>query len=454
MKKFAIVFLALILLVSVLSGCAKTAGVPESNTQQDSAVSAVADTNEETKTQNKEPVTITYLCAPENYPDRFKDVIAAWEEKTGNKVEVQLFPSAEYQNILKTRMMAGEGPDLYRSDDLQACEIFWPKEWAEDLSDQPWVSRISEGGKAYVTWTDGTIRGIPVLNPGINGMMYNKDIFEQAGITELPETWDEFLECCAKIKAIGITPVNLQGANGSTFGLSHLTMMMFTGIEKIYSTEDMAELADKLNTNQMKLADVPELNEAMDQFQQLIDLGYTNDDPLTNTYEMTQSRFANGEVAMHPCGDFILGFITEQNPDIRIGVMPVPLGDNRGACPIMAGVGLHVNANSKHKEEAIDFFNFFASQEVQTEYMAKEPGMNIFSDVTCEQSMFSADASKIIDEGLAVTRLNLKIQAWQDREWQSILQEFVIGTKTGNEALAEYDKRIELAAKNMNLPGW
>ena len=80
--------------------------------------------------------------------------------------------------------------------------------------------------------------------------------------------------------------------------------------------------------------------------------------------------------------------------------------------------------------------------------------MNIFSDVTCEQSMFSADASKIIDEGLAVTRLNLKIQAWQDREWQSILQEFVIGTKTGHEALAEYDKRIELAAKNMNLPGW
>ena len=68
--------------------------------------------------------------------------------------------------------------------------------------------------------------------------------------------------------------------------------------------------------------------------------------------------------------------------------------------------------------------------------------------------MFSADASKIIDEGLAVTRLNLKIQAWQDREWQSILQEFVIGAKTGHEALEEYDKRIELAAKNMNLPGW
>ena len=38
-----------------------------------------------------------------------------------------------------------------------------------------------------------TIRGIPVLNPGINGMMYNKDIFEQAGITELPETWDQMI---------------------------------------------------------------------------------------------------------------------------------------------------------------------------------------------------------------------------------------------------------------------
>ena len=54
----------------------------------------------------------------------------------------------------------------------------------------------------------GTLKTIP-YQPNVFAFFYNKDLFEQAGITEEPKTWDEFLDVCEKIKASGVTPIAL-----------------------------------------------------------------------------------------------------------------------------------------------------------------------------------------------------------------------------------------------------
>ena len=41
----------------------------------------------------------------------------------------------------------------------------------------------------------------------ILGTYYNKDLFSQAGIEGEPQTWDEFLEDCKKLKDAGIQPI-------------------------------------------------------------------------------------------------------------------------------------------------------------------------------------------------------------------------------------------------------
>ena len=50
--------------------------------------------------------------------------------------------------------------------------------------------------------------GIP-FDLGMVGFWYNKDLFEQAGITAPPATWDELLEDVGKLKDAGITPLAL-----------------------------------------------------------------------------------------------------------------------------------------------------------------------------------------------------------------------------------------------------
>ena len=39
------------------------------------------------------------------------------------------------------------------------------------------------------------------------GIWYSKDLFEKAGITETPKTWDEFKTVVQKLKDAGITPI-------------------------------------------------------------------------------------------------------------------------------------------------------------------------------------------------------------------------------------------------------
>ena len=46
----------------------------------------------------------------------------------------------------------------------------------------------------------------------VNGMIYNKSLFEEAGITEEPETFKEFMDCLEKLDAIGTIPY-LSGIN-------------------------------------------------------------------------------------------------------------------------------------------------------------------------------------------------------------------------------------------------
>ncbi len=41
------------------------------------------------------------------------------------------------------------------------------------------------------------------------GIWYNKALFEQAGIEEIPTTWTEFLSVVQQLKDAGITPIAL-----------------------------------------------------------------------------------------------------------------------------------------------------------------------------------------------------------------------------------------------------
>jgi multiple sugar transport system substrate-binding protein len=64
------------------------------------------------------------------------------------------------------------------------------------------------------TTVDGVSRGVPIFMIG-NAIVYRKDVFKEAGIAALPETWDDYLQVGKKIKAMNL-PVGQ--TLGHTFG--------------------------------------------------------------------------------------------------------------------------------------------------------------------------------------------------------------------------------------------
>ena len=56
-------------------------------------------------------------------------------------------------------------------------------------------------------------------------LFYNKAIFAEAGIDKMPATWDEFLDCCQKIKDAGYDPITVDDAYQQSMYGHYLAMI-------------------------------------------------------------------------------------------------------------------------------------------------------------------------------------------------------------------------------------
>jgi multiple sugar transport system substrate-binding protein len=105
---------------------------------------------------------------------------------------------------LNNAMSAGKGaPDIAQIE-YYALPEYVIRENVQDISDL--------GAKDYKdfytpgTWNSVNINGgvyaLP-LDSGPMAFFYNKEVFDKAGVTEVPTTWDEFYEAAKKIRATG-----------------------------------------------------------------------------------------------------------------------------------------------------------------------------------------------------------------------------------------------------------
>ncbi|KAA8818570.1 ABC transporter substrate-binding protein [Bifidobacterium rousetti] len=105
---------------------------------------------------------------------------------------------------LSNAVNAGSGaPDLVQLD-YNAVPQFAYSDALEDLSQyggDKILDKFTTGAQAGVT-VDGKMYGMP-MGTGPMALFYNKEIFDKAGVTEAPKSWDEYYEAAKKIHALG-----------------------------------------------------------------------------------------------------------------------------------------------------------------------------------------------------------------------------------------------------------
>ncbi len=168
---------------------------------------------------------------------------------------------------------------------------------------------------------------------------------------------DDFVKLCDTVKAAGITPVGLFGKDpgrvGHTFQCTTVAWAP-NGVETI----------GKAAQGEAKLEGDPEFVSAFDKMSVL--LSYANEDALALSDTACWEKFVNGEYAMCVTGSYARGTLQASNPDIRLGVFPLP-NDTKETTHVLSGIDAAVCVSAKASDEekaaAYKFLAFLADPE-------------------------------------------------------------------------------------------
>jgi raffinose/stachyose/melibiose transport system substrate-binding protein len=243
---------------------------------------------------------------------------------------------------------------------------------------------------------DGKLYGMPIGVEGY-GYIYNKDLFAQAGITELPKTLTQLEAVAQKLQAKNITPFENGYAEWWVLG-NHLINIPFA------QQADPNKFMDGLNKGTEKIAG----NAVFENWVKLFDLTvkYGNKNPLQTDYNTEVTDFSNGKAAMMQQGNWTQVQITKTNPNVKIGFLPMPISEDAAANDkLLVGVPNNwvINKNSAVKEEAKAFLNWMVTSDIGKNYITKQfkfiPALTSITATEGDLGPLAADIIKYSKDG-------------------------------------------------------
>lgn len=127
------------------------------------------------------------------------ETLAPWAEENSVNLTIEITPWGGYEEKYLTGFASGDGPDVGYMY-MQMFDDYIEMGALEDI-DMYFTQSEKDN---YYYYERGKMKGGQYALPFIVGnprIMYaNMDILEKAGITELPLTWDEFINACIEIK--------------------------------------------------------------------------------------------------------------------------------------------------------------------------------------------------------------------------------------------------------------
>src|SRR3954466_5404126 len=173
---------------------------------------------------------------------------------------------ADGDNLIKTRLSTQSMDDVFSYNSGSLFQQIDPKTNLTPLTDESFMKDVDDSFKPQVSVGD-EVYGIPVGTAFGGGVLYNKKIYDQLGLS-VPKTWDDFLANSEKIKAAGIAPVI------QTYQDTWTSQLLVLADYHNVATVD-AQWANKYTKNQAKFVQAPAI-EGFQHLQQVHSAGFEN----------------------------------------------------------------------------------------------------------------------------------------------------------------------------------
>lgn len=287
------------------------------------------------------------------YAEFFKDFNKANPDV---KITFEAFEPQNYPTVLSTAMAGEKGPDVMMVRAYGAFEALAKPGYLLELNDSnvPGLSKFPEPAlKGETLRSDGKIYAVPFATQTML-IIYNTEVFAKAGVKP-PETWDELLDVCKKLKAAGIIPF----ANGTATAWQNETLvsaLLSSQMGKAFEADIVAGKADFTDKRFV---------EALGRLEALAKADYLSPSFAGIDYATSQQLFSSGQAAMFAGGSFELAPFLKSNPALKMDVFASPVlkkGDERLVGLFLDG-GYAVNSKSANKEDGLKLVRYFASKE-------------------------------------------------------------------------------------------
>ena len=302
-----------------------------------------------------------------------KEAAEAFTAETGIPVDVEFKGRTGIREGLQPALDAGTNIDLF-DEDIDRVN----KTWGDYLLDLEELAKANDYEKtanaglinACREVGGGTLKSIP-YQPNVFAMFYNQEIFDKAGVTEVPKTWEELDAACAKIKAAGFTPITSDDAYIlSNFGY-HLSRI--NGYEKASEIVKEGKWDD------------PSVLEVAKAYEDFAKKGYFSEQIASNVWPAGQNQeLALGTAAIYLNGSWLPNEVKDiTGEDFSWGCFSYPAvkGGKDGIEASNYGAQVFaINKKSKKAEDAFKLIQYFTKGKFDEKLSQESLGIPADSD--------------------------------------------------------------------------
>lgn len=458
MKKQNILLVLMLVLGLMLAACGAQPAAPApaeapkqeaAPAQEQAAAPAEAEPAEEA-------ITLTYLVddgeTDQLLAHAFADGYMALHPNV--TIEIEIRPGGgDGDNIVKTRLATGDMTDVFFYNAGSLLQALQPAKTLVDLTNEPYMDTIDDAFKQTVA-QDGKIYGVPNQSAMGGGILYNKKIYEELGLS-VPKSWAEFAANNEKIKEAGIAPVI--AAYGDTW-----TSQLFVLADYYNVQAANPNFAADYTANKAKYATTPAAMAGFAYIQEGYEKGWYQQDYATTKFEEGIKLLADGVGAHYPMLSFALPTIATNWPDkvndIGFFAQPGPSADKNGATIWMLSANyIPQTTTGKKLEVAKDFLAYTVSPEAIAMLNEKVPpsGPYLIKGAKLPENALPAvkDIAAYIESGNSAPALEF-LSPVKGPNLEHLCVAVGTGQMTAEEAAKAYDEDVKKQAQQLGLEGW
>ncbi len=447
-KKTVLLMVALMVIIALTAcGGNKSDNAQSSSASPEASASSTASESASSSPVHTPvtPVTLTVMMhADWAKGGPWDEIMKGYEEKSGNKVDLQIV-SDNFEQLVLTKIATNDVPDvLFFFSQSSAIKKLNPEKNLVDLTDEPYMSRVNPTVTKYYLNSNGKIYGIPTSGMNVSGVLYNKKVFSDLGLN-VPQTYDELLDVSAKIKAAGITPFYEAGKDGWP-----MQVFSFSGFANILDKQN--DIMDRINSHQTTFDQIPEFVDILQKQVDIVNKGFVNKNLFSGTYDLSLDELATGKSAMVVNADWALPTLLAKYPDAPVGMFPQPFeaGSFVGISDPQAAF---VFKDTKNVGPAKDLIAYLAEPDTLKLYYDAAKTMPSWLGVDAPLNAGTAELKPIVDAGKAAPFFN-GLTTVSIGDFAKELQSLYGGDKTPLEVAKALQKNLDTAAKAAGLAGW